>query len=100
MKIILEKLENIQVLMQGLSLLTKDYLDINETSKYLRLSESALYKMTSRNEIPFYKPGGKKIFFKRSELNKWIESGKKESNGEVVDNIETYLSRNSKSIKS
>lgn len=100
MENILRKLENLHKLVEEQNLLTKEYLDIKETSEYLRLSESALYKMTSRNEIPFYKPGGKKIYFKRSELNEWIEFGKKESNVELTDNLETYLSRNIKSIKS
>ena len=100
MKIILEKLESLHNLLEEQNLLTKDYLDIKETSKYIRLSESALYKMTSRNEIPFYKPGGKKIFFKRSELHNWIESGKMESDNELEDNIENYLNRNFKSIGS
>ena len=100
MENILMKLEDLHNLVEEQNLLTKDYLDLKETSNYLSLSESALYKMTSRNEIPFYKPGGKKIYFKRSELNDWIETGKVESISGVVENIETYLNKKVKSIVS
>lgn len=55
-------------------LISKEFLDLEEVSRYLKLSKSALYKLTSKNEIPFYQPGGKKIFFKKSELHEWIVS--------------------------
>lgn len=28
--------------------------------------------MTHENNIPHYKPGGKKIYFERMEINRWI----------------------------
>ena len=31
-----------------------------------------MYKMTHENNIPHYKPGGKKIYFERMEINRWI----------------------------
>ena len=45
---------------------------IEEISKYLNLSKSHVYKMTHENNIPHYKPGGKKIYFERMEINRWI----------------------------
>ncbi len=43
-----------------------------EASKYLNVSKSYLYKCTYKKLIPYYKPGGKKIFFSKKDLNEWI----------------------------
>ena len=51
---------------------------IDEAAKYLGFSKSYLYKLTSNGKIPHYKPSGKIIFFKKSELNKWITKSKVE----------------------
>ena len=50
----------------------EEFLSFNEGADFLGLSPSYLYKLTHQNSIPFYRPGGKKIYFKRSELEKWI----------------------------
>jgi len=47
-------------------------MNVNETSKYLDVSKSYLYKLTHRMEIPHHKPTGKKIYFFKSELNEWV----------------------------
>lgn len=47
-------------------------LDMDGASKLTGLSKSTLYHNTSTNEIPHYKPRGKKIYFKREELIAWL----------------------------
>lgn len=42
--------------------LTKNVLSFDEASKFLNLSKSYLYKLTSGNLIPHYKPQGKMLF--------------------------------------
>ena len=44
-------------------------LPADKAAEYLHVSMSMLYKMTHRNDVPCYKPGGKKLYFKVSELN-------------------------------
>lgn len=39
------------------------------------LAKPTLYAKTSQNKIPHYKRG-RKLYFKRSELQAWIEEGK------------------------
>lgn len=56
--------------------LKKEILTLDETAKLLSLSKSALYKLTSGKEIPFYVPFGKIIYFRRSELENWIFNDK------------------------
>ena len=48
--------------------LTKNVLSFDEASKFLNLSKSYLYKLTSGNLIPHYKPQGKMLFFERADL--------------------------------
>ena len=45
---------------------------VDETSEYLGLSKSYIYKLTHLNRIPHFKPMGKKLYFLKSELNKWM----------------------------
>ena len=51
------------------NMLKKDVLNFTETAIYLEVSHSHLYKLTSNGVIPCYKPNGKKLYFKRSELD-------------------------------
>lgn len=41
--------------------------------KGVRLSNSTLYKLTSKNEIPFKRFGERKMIFGTDELDRWIE---------------------------
>jgi excisionase family DNA binding protein len=43
-----------------------------EAAAYLNLGKSRLYKLTSTNVVPHYKPGGKKIFFLKSDLDAYL----------------------------
>ena len=51
-------------------------LNLNEASLYLGMSQSFLYKLTSNNKIPHYKPNGKLIYFNRVELEEWMLKNK------------------------
>lgn len=46
-------------------------LRINEAAEFLKVSKSYLYKLTSLQLIPFYKPSGKLIYFKKQDLIEW-----------------------------
>lgn len=52
--------------------LTKNVLSFDEASKFLNLSKSYLYKLTSGNLIPHYKPQGKMLYFEKVELEAWL----------------------------
>lgn len=47
-------------------------LTLSEAAAYLDISKSQLYKITAKNQIKFYKPGGKKIYFKKNDLNNYL----------------------------
>ena len=69
---IYQKLQMLGENIEQQKLLTKEILNLQEASNYLSLSKSALYKKTSLNVIPFFKPNGKIIYFKRADLDEYM----------------------------
>lgn len=63
-------------------------IDIKEASEYLRMPVQTIYNKVNQNEIPYYKPG-KKLLFRISELDSWLEECKSQNYSveEVADNI-------------
>ena len=49
-------------------------LSLKETAIYLNLAEQTVYGFTSKQQIPFIKKG-KKLYFQKSELEKWLLDG-------------------------
>jgi len=86
--IILQKLENLEKLIESQSLLQKEVLNFLETCQYLNISESHLYKLTSRKQIPHFCPNGKKLYFNRKELDLWLQQ-KKQATMQEIDKAAT-----------
>ncbi len=74
-----ERLERIE----GLLVANKTVLTMREAAILTGLSLSHLYKLTSTNGIPHYKPTGKAIYFNREELEGWMLRGRKPTAEEV-----------------
>lgn len=74
--------------------LRKEALTFTEAALYLNLSESYLYQMVSQQKIPSYKPNGKKLYFSRIELDKWLLSNKQNSLKESRVRALNFLSNN------
>ena len=60
-----EKIDNIE---RYIMISAKNILTADEAATMLDMKVSMIYSLTSRRKIPFYKPNGKKIFFKKDEL--------------------------------
>jgi excisionase family DNA binding protein len=60
---------------------------IKEACAFLNLAQQTLYGFTSKREIPFIKRG-KKLYFRKSELNSWLLEGKKKSKSELLKELE------------
>src|SRR5689334_11176192 len=91
---ILQKLANIETMLQEQNLLKKDVLNVNEASAYLDMSASHLYKMTSQKQIPHFCPQGKKLYFKRAELDEWLLRNRQDSRDEIETLAANYLLTN------
>ena len=44
---------------------------VNEVAEYLRCSQSAIRKLVTNNEIPFYNIG-RRILFRKKSIDNWI----------------------------
>ena len=85
---ILDKLENIE---RNTLLMSKNVLSIEDVELLTGLSRRYLYKLTSRNEIPHYKPNGKKIYFDRKEIEDWMRQNRVCPKQEIEQKAVSYL---------
>lgn len=68
-------------------------LSFDEAAEYLHLSKSCLYKMTSSNKIPYFKPGGKKIFFLQTDLNSYILKNRVKPESEIDEEADKFIQK-------
>lgn len=88
---ILDRLKRLEQLIEEQNLIGKGVLNFAETAKYLELSHSHLYKLTSAGSIPFYKPNGKKLYFNRQELDNWLLRNRNATAEEIEREASNYI---------
>lgn len=86
----IQKLESIERMLMEQNMLQKEVLNFNEAAIYLEVSHSHLYKLTSTGTIPAYKPNGKKLYFNREELNRWLLTNRQTSISDIEDEISQF----------
>ncbi len=62
--------------------ITAQLLTVEQACEFLNLAKQTLYGFTSKRIIPFLKRG-KKLYFKKSELEEWVNIGKHKSLDEL-----------------
>lgn len=72
---LLRRISNIEKLLEQRK--TKP-LNLVEAAKYLSISQSHLYKLTSQRKLPAHKPNGKYLYFYKDELDEWVRSSSKD----------------------
>ena len=75
--------------LENVFLCQKEILNFDEAAAYLNMSKSTLYKLTSKKEIPHYKPN-RFVFFEKSELDKWIRAAVVKTDGQLNDEANAY----------
>ena len=73
-------MENIQIQLDRIErntlLASKKVLTFEDVALLTGLSRSYLYKLTSANQIPHYKPNGKHLYFDREEIESWLKQNR------------------------
>lgn len=69
-----------------------ELLSIDLASKYLNLARQTLYGFTSNRSIPFIKRG-KKLYFKKSDLDSWLGEGRRRTLSELGGDITKAISK-------
>jgi excisionase family DNA binding protein len=99
-ELILERLDRIEKAIQNLDIQeskapVKELQNLEQLASYLKVSKSAIYKLTSTKEIPHYK-NGHKLYFKKSDIDEWIFSKKIKIQDDLKKEAMEYLLKNSK----
>jgi excisionase family DNA binding protein len=74
----------------------KDALTLEEVAVFTGLSKSYLYKLTSTNQIPFYKRNGKNIYFSKQEIENWMLQNRVKPTEEIEGEAATYVTLKNK----
>jgi len=100
-ELIIQKLNTIESLLRTAmkpevsKSLLPEVINIDEAADYAHLSKSAIYKKTSERTIPHFKQG-KKLYFKRSELDEWLTKNKIDTRDEIEKQAIDYIDRKGK----
>ena len=66
-----------------------DILDVKQAADFLRLKITTLYEKTSEKTIPHFKKGNK-LYFKRDDLQAWVQEGKVKTTDELQSEAASY----------
>ncbi len=83
-------MERIELLTHAV-LMNKPMLNVDEASVYTGISKGTLYNMTSDNKIPYYKPFGKLVYFKRDDLDAIMQKGRIKSQEEIAEEAAQHI---------
>lgn len=86
-----QRLSTIENLLRQQSILQKEVLTLGEAASYLQVSASHVYKMTSGGILPHYCPTGKKLYFRRSELDQFLLSNRQATTTEIDQQAAEYI---------
>jgi len=67
-------------------------LSVEEVMLILGVKRQTIYSYTHRNIISYYKYG-KKLYFKQSDIDKWLNDGRRQSVFEINEKANNYLNR-------
>lgn len=90
-EVILSRLDQIQRIV---SVGAKQVLNIDDVCILSGLSKSRIYHLTAKREIPFYKPKGRGIYFKKSEIEDWLLQNRQDTTSEIEGKAQTLISIN------
>ncbi|MBL0049665.1 MAG: helix-turn-helix domain-containing protein [Bacteroidetes bacterium] len=77
----------------SLTIPVKEILTLKECAAYLDLAPQTIYGYTSNRLLPFIKRG-KKLFFEKSKLEKWLQDGRHKSVDELNEEYKLNATRN------
>lgn len=69
---IIKRLNHLEQLIKSQGVYQKQVLTFHEACDYCGYLPSYLYRLTRSKAIPFYRPNWWKMYFRRTELDKWL----------------------------
>ena len=78
--------------------LNRDIFNFNDACTFLDYSKSYLYKLTHSRQIPHFKPNGKKLYFKRRDLEEWLLRNRVKTADEIEQEAIDYTIKKKRGI--
>ena len=73
---------------------SQEIIPLEQAARILGLSTGTMYQYTFRKTIPYYKPNGRKVYFKVKDLIAFMEKGRRASIDEIKEQaVEDTLKR-------
>jgi excisionase family DNA binding protein len=91
-----ERISEIEASLRMTGMAQKSVLTFDEAAKFTGLSKSYLYKLTSTQKVPHYKPMGKLCYFDRVELEAWIKSNRVSTIDEISEKAQSFCMKGGK----
>lgn len=66
---VLKRLDDIE---EKIRLCNADTYTTDDMVKVLGMSKAEIYRLTAKNQIPCHRPTGRRLIFKRKEINRWV----------------------------
>lgn len=70
-----------------------EFLSPSETARYLNITLPYLYKLNHLKRIKYYKPFGKKVLYKLSDIINFIESKPIHTESEIESKANQYVNQ-------
>jgi excisionase family DNA binding protein len=67
----------------SMSTLQQEVISVKELAEILGIAVKSVYNLTSKKQIPYYKPNGKTIVFLEPEIREWIKASRRTPNSEI-----------------
>lgn len=88
---LLNRFNRLEKLLTERNIQEADFLNVGEASLYLGIKKSTLYKLTHSRKIPYFCPGGKLIYFRKSDLNEFLLRNRQLSLDEIKVKTGKYI---------
>lgn len=69
---------------------SKNVLTLDEVAIITGLKKGYIYRLTSEQKIPHYKPGGR-VYFKKEEVEEWLLQNRVATMSEIDSKATTYI---------
>ena len=64
---------------------SQDFVTLEQAAQILGLSKGTMYQYTFNKTISYYKPNGRKVYFKVKDLINFMEKGRRSSIDEIKE---------------
>lgn len=68
----------------------KNVLDLEEVAMLTGLSKWSIYQLTSKKQIPHYKPNGRLVYFDKKEVEDWLRQNRQGTQLEAEQQAVAY----------